>query len=240
MGAVKAAGKFKAASKSQAVASRTRKHADEVAERRRRLEQDKKDAYHNRQKARAEATGRLQKHGLARQQRQESKRGLTEHRRATATLAVGSGKSGAAHGLGKMLDLETAITGKHDLSGLHVMVPAGSHGSHGARATRMGVVRFAGKVQFASGLWLGIELLTPDGKHDGEMKGNRYFRCKPNHGAFVPARKATVADNAAVEAAVEGKHNHHHQKRESMAQAGKQLFDAGTKHVYEHEDGHKQ
>ena len=98
----------------------------------------------------------------------------------------------------------------------------------------MGVVRFAGRVQFAGGLWLGIELLTPDGKHDGELKGNRYFRCRPNHGAFVLARKATVADNAAVEAAVEGKHHHH-----QMAQAGKQLFDAGTKHVYDREDEQK-
>ena len=82
----------------------------------------------------------------------------------------------------------------------------------------MGVVRFAGKVQFQSGLWLGIELLTPDGKHDGELKGTRYFHCKPNHGAFVPARKATVADNAAVEAAVEGKHNRHNRHEDEHKQ----------------------
>ena len=86
----------------------------------------------------------------------------------------------------------------------------------------MGIVRFAGKVYFADGWWLGIELTTPDGKHDGEVKGYRYFRCPKGHGAFVQARKAAVADTATVEA----HHQQHQHHRRRLSAVGKGLFDA--------------
>ena len=48
----------------------------------------------------------------------------------------------------------------------------------------MGVVRFVGRVHFAPGIWVGLELREPrpDGMrqgHDGEVQGRRYYTCKP-------------------------------------------------------------
>ncbi|XP_078346704.1 CAP-Gly domain-containing linker protein 3-like isoform X2 [Oculina patagonica] len=52
-----------------------------------------------------------------------------------------------------------------------------------------GVVRFIGRTQFATGMWLGIELDQPVGKNDGSVSGVRYFDCKPSHGVFAPPSK---------------------------------------------------
>ncbi|RTG83316.1 CAP-Gly domain-containing linker protein 3/4 [Schistosoma bovis] len=39
------------------------------------------------------------------------------------------------------------------------------------------------------GIWLGIELRKPRGRHDGCVAGRRYFTCRPGHGLLVrPAR----------------------------------------------------
>lgn len=51
--------------------------------------------------------------------------------------------------------------------------------------SRTGFLRYAGTVKFAPGIWLGIELDKEHGKNDGSRSGERYFRCKPNHGIFV-------------------------------------------------------
>ena len=37
----------------------------------------------------------------------------------------------------------------------------------------MGVVKYVGRVDFATGIWVGLELREPKGKHDGEVKGRR-------------------------------------------------------------------
>eukprot|EP00667_Euglena_gracilis_P015667 EG_transcript_16312 len=50
----------------------------------------------------------------------------------------------------------------------------------GQRLTYKGlgaVVQFAGEVQFAEGLWLGLELLQGRGKHNGSVDGVQYFAC---------------------------------------------------------------
>ena len=57
-----------------------------------------------------------------------------------------------------------------------------------------GVLRFRGTCTFAPGLWLGVELHRPVGKHDGAFKGQRFFRCPPRHGLFV--RPNTLDDSA--------------------------------------------
>jgi len=51
--------------------------------------------------------------------------------------------------------------------------------------TFIGRVRFAGETAFASGVWLGLELDSPDGKNDGAVGGQRYFNCAKNYGLFV-------------------------------------------------------
>jgi len=51
--------------------------------------------------------------------------------------------------------------------------------------TFVGRVRFAGETAFASGVWLGLELESPDGKNDGAVGGQRYFNCAKNYGLFV-------------------------------------------------------
>ena len=53
------------------------------------------------------------------------------------------------------------------------------------RGSQMGVVAFGGAVHYASGEWVGVDLMEPLGKNDGTVKGVRYFSCKPQHGIFV-------------------------------------------------------
>ena len=40
-------------------------------------------------------------------------------------------------------------------------------------------------MQFARGVWVGVELDAATGKHDGEVKGVRYFTCPDQRGVFV-------------------------------------------------------
>ena len=49
----------------------------------------------------------------------------------------------------------------------------------------MGVVKYVGRADFGPGIWLGLELRLPKGKHDGLVEGRRYFTCKPNHGIMI-------------------------------------------------------
>lgn len=57
-------------------------------------------------------------------------------------------------------------------------------GPNGAR--NRGTLLFKGNVQFAPGVWAGVELDRPVGRHDGSESGIRYFRCRLGHGVFVP------------------------------------------------------
>ena len=47
---------------------------------------------------------------------------------------------------------------------------------------KIGVLKFCGSTDFASGQWAGIELNDPIGKNDGSVAGVRYFTCKPKYG----------------------------------------------------------
>nr|CAB3231669.1 CAP-Gly domain-containing linker protein 4-like [Phallusia mammillata] len=58
-------------------------------------------------------------------------------------------------------------------------------GATGQSAT----VKFIGTTDFASGLWVGLDLRSPIGKNDGSVKGKRYFTCSPKHGVMLrPSR----------------------------------------------------
>ena len=57
----------------------------------------------------------------------------------------------------------------------------------GPNGTRnLGTLLFKGNVQFAPGIWAGVELDRPVGRHDGNENGVRYFRCRLGHGVIVP------------------------------------------------------
>uniref|UniRef100_A0A6B0VBT3 Putative cytoskeleton-associated protein n=1 Tax=Ixodes ricinus TaxID=34613 RepID=A0A6B0VBT3_IXORI len=64
---------------------------------------------------------------------------------------------------------------------------------------RKGVVRFMGETQFAPGCWCGIELVKPDGKNNGSVKGVSYFTCPPNHGVFALPSKVKWLPSGAEE-----------------------------------------
>ncbi|WKY00665.1 hypothetical protein Q1695_015024 [Nippostrongylus brasiliensis] len=49
-----------------------------------------------------------------------------------------------------------------------------------------GVLHYVGEVHGKEGLYCGIELETPTGKHDGTYQGIVYFVCPPRHGIFAP------------------------------------------------------
>lgn len=58
-------------------------------------------------------------------------------------------------------------------------------------SNEMGTVRYVGPTDFASGIWLGLELRSAKGKNDGSVGDKRYFTCKPNHGVLVRPSRVT-------------------------------------------------
>jgi len=56
---------------------------------------------------------------------------------------------------------------------------------------REGILKFIGETNFANGIWYGFELIDSVGKHDGEVKGKRYFKTSndPPRGVFVRRHK---------------------------------------------------
>ncbi|KAI3706077.1 hypothetical protein L1987_76330 [Smallanthus sonchifolius] len=60
---------------------------------------------------------------------------------------------------------------------------------------KRGVVKFVGRAEdLGPGFWVGIQYDEPLGKHDGLVKGTRFFECPPLHGAMVRPDKVKVGD----------------------------------------------
>ncbi|KAH0702801.1 hypothetical protein KY290_020199 [Solanum tuberosum] len=60
---------------------------------------------------------------------------------------------------------------------------------------RRGTVKFVGQAEtLAPGFWVGVQFDEPVGKHDGMVKGKRYFDCPPLHGAIVRPDKVKIGD----------------------------------------------
>ncbi|CEF64141.1 Tubulin-folding cofactor B [Strongyloides ratti] len=59
---------------------------------------------------------------------------------------------------------------------------------------KIGTVAYVGNVEFADGLWIGVNLDLPKGKNDGSVDGKRYFECSENHGSFVKPRNCELLD----------------------------------------------
>ncbi|EPY52340.1 hypothetical protein SPOG_01666 [Schizosaccharomyces cryophilus OY26] len=56
----------------------------------------------------------------------------------------------------------------------------------------LGIVRFAGSTDFASGIWLGVEMVDKVGRNDGSIQGKRYFTCEEGKGVFIRACSTNV------------------------------------------------
>jgi dynactin complex subunit len=48
-----------------------------------------------------------------------------------------------------------------------------------------GTLLYKGPLMGRRGVWLGIDLTTPDGDNDGSLKGRVYFRAPLNFGLFT-------------------------------------------------------
>lgn len=59
---------------------------------------------------------------------------------------------------------------------------------------RPAVVRYIGTTEFASGEWIGLEMLAGAGRHDGSYLGRRYFSCKRAGNVGMFARRGAIAD----------------------------------------------
>ena len=64
---------------------------------------------------------------------------------------------------------------------------------------KYGTLKFAGKVDFAQGIWYGFELEARFvGKNDGSVKGVKYFDCKKEKGLFISHDKMLLAQEKPV------------------------------------------
>lgn len=59
--------------------------------------------------------------------------------------------------------------------------------------SKPGVIRFIGETKFAPGKWVGVQLISPDGKNDGTVNGVKYFGCPAQCGVFVKPARLTKA-----------------------------------------------
>lgn len=55
-----------------------------------------------------------------------------------------------------------------------------------------GTIRFVGRVDFATGTWVGIDLAERKGRNDGSVAGERYFDCSAKHGLFLKNYSTSV------------------------------------------------
>ena len=56
----------------------------------------------------------------------------------------------------------------------------------------LGTIRYVGTMtggDHSGQAWVGIELDSPCGKHDGTVHGTRYFSCRPRCGLLIKASK---------------------------------------------------
>jgi chromosome segregation ATPase len=65
---------------------------------------------------------------------------------------------------------------------------------------RFGKVVFLGTTELGDGTWAGVSLEQPLGKHDGRVRGRRYFDCKENHGVLVrPSKLRRISDAVGID-----------------------------------------
>ncbi|XP_041104446.1 kinesin-like protein KIF13A isoform X2 [Polyodon spathula] len=68
-------------------------------------------------------------------------------------------------------------------------------GEHVCIGNKTGTIHYVGLVDFSEGMWVGVELDLPAGKHDGTVQGKEYFHCASGHGVFVKPSRLSRALN---------------------------------------------
>ncbi|XP_058868745.1 kinesin-like protein KIF13A isoform X2 [Acipenser ruthenus] len=68
-------------------------------------------------------------------------------------------------------------------------------GEHVCIGNKTGTIHYVGLVDFSEGMWVGVELDLPAGKHDGTVQGKEYFHCASGHGVFVKPSRLSRAPN---------------------------------------------
>ncbi|EJD76144.1 hypothetical protein LOAG_16846 [Loa loa] len=61
-----------------------------------------------------------------------------------------------------------------------------------------GTLMYVGPVEGKTGIFCGVELDRPEGKHDGTYQGIAYFHCAPQHGIFAPSYKVELLQQVPV------------------------------------------
>jgi dynactin complex subunit len=56
------------------------------------------------------------------------------------------------------------------------------------RGTKYGTLKYIGKIHVEEGIWCGIKLDGPLGRHNGKIDAIRYFTCSHRFGIFAPLR----------------------------------------------------
>uniref|UniRef100_A0A4W3HSG2 Kinesin family member 13A n=1 Tax=Callorhinchus milii TaxID=7868 RepID=A0A4W3HSG2_CALMI len=83
---------------------------------------------------------------------------------------------------------------------------------------KIGTIRYVGAVDFSAGIWIGVELETPAGKHQGTIQGKEYFQCSPDYGIFVrPNRLVRVNTVKQRNSTSQGQSSTNHEKRKSAS-----------------------
>ncbi|KAI8979203.1 hypothetical protein BDF20DRAFT_486474 [Mycotypha africana] len=59
----------------------------------------------------------------------------------------------------------------------------------------LGTIKYIGPVDFAKGIWVGVELESRVGNNDGSIEGKRYFQTFPQRGVFVKIDDFKVISN---------------------------------------------
>lgn len=60
--------------------------------------------------------------------------------------------------------------------------------------TRLGAVKYKGKVDGLNGTFIGVQYDEPLGKHNGTFNGKAYFECPDKYGAFVKPQNVECGD----------------------------------------------
>eukprot|EP00415_Alexandrium_ostenfeldii_P004193 UN4193 len=106
---------------------------------------------------------------------------------APAVVAVAPA-SGTASAEPLAADPTAAATQAAELSLAEPRVGKSNIGQKVTWNGKSGIVRYVGPTAFATGEWIGVELDTEEGMHNGFVLGDRYFSCGERRGILCQSR----------------------------------------------------